>query len=102
VIAGRAGLGCRRAQSSITDGLSRPTGSARCLVVEICVNHGSGTSRDAFAGILAGVKAHGYLPPSTGGNEVAYLSAIVAARDAVLRTWGVYQVYGRSSIARRS
>jgi chitosanase len=80
------------------DGLST---LGQYIYYDISVNHGPGDSPESFGGIVARVKAHGHRPPDSGGDEVAYLSAIVAARDAVLRTWGVYQVDGRSSIALR-
>lgn len=70
------------------------------IYYDISVNHGPGPSSESFGGIVARVKADGHPPPAQGGEEIAYLSAIVAARDAVLRTWGTYQVDGRSSIAR--
>jgi len=69
------------------------------IYYDISVNHGPGSSSESFGGIVARVKADGHLPPAQGGDEIAYLSAIVAARDAVLRTSGTYQVDGRSSIA---
>jgi chitosanase len=69
------------------------------LYYDVSVNHGQGNDRESFGGIVAGVKARGYRSPARGGNEITYLSAIVAARDAVLRGWGDYQSNGRSTIA---
>jgi chitosanase len=80
------------------DGLS-PLGLY--IYYDISVNHGPGTDRESFGGIIAGVKARGYRSPARGGQETAYLAAIVAARDAVLRGWGDYQNDGRSTIARK-
>lgn len=71
------------------------------LYYDISVNHGQGNSREAFGGIVAGVKARGHRSPAQGGNATAYLSAVIAARDQVLRGWGAYQANGRSSIGRK-
>lgn len=68
------------------------------IYYDIYVNHGPGTDPESFGGIVAGVKARGHHSPAQGGNEVAYLTAIIAARDAVLHAWGDYQVDGRSTI----
>jgi chitosanase len=78
------------------DGLGR---LGRYIYYDICVNQGVGTDPDSFASIVAGVKAGGRRCPAQGGDEIAYLSAIVAARDEVLRGWGQYQVNGRGTIA---
>lgn len=80
------------------DGLS-PLGLY--IYYDIYVNHGPGADRESFHGIVAGVKARGHRSPARGGNTVAYLSAIMAARDAVLRGWGDYQANGRSTIGRK-
>jgi chitosanase len=71
------------------------------LYYDISVNHGPGTDPESFARIVADVKAKGHQSPVQGGNEVDYLRAIVAARDAVLRGWGNYQVDGRSTIGEK-
>ncbi|MDQ1481977.1 MAG: chitosanase [Actinomycetota bacterium] len=68
---------------------------------DISVNHGPGNDSESFGGIIAGVKARGHHSPAQGGSEAAYLSAIISARDAVLRSWGDYQSDGRSSIGRK-
>ena len=73
----------------------------RYLYYDGYVNHGSDTNSQSFGGIVEGVKARGQQSPAQGGNEVAYLKAVIAARDAVLKAWGTYQVDGRSSIALR-
>jgi chitosanase len=78
------------------DGLGR---LGRYIYYDICVNQGVGTDLDSFASIVAGVKAGGRRCPAQGGDEIAYLSAIVAARDEVLGGWGQYQVDGRGTIA---
>lgn len=70
------------------------------IYYDISVNHGPGSDSESFGGIISGVQKRGYRSPSNGGNEIAYLSAIVKARDAVLRSWGDYQSDGRSTIAR--
>jgi chitosanase len=70
------------------------------LYYDISVNQGPGNDPQSFGSIVAGVKAHGHRSPAQGGDESAYLSAIVAARDAVLRSWANYQVNGRSTIGR--
>lgn len=77
------------------DGL-RPLG--RYLYYDISVNHGPGNSPQSFGGILAGVKASGHRSPAQGGNETAYLGAVIAARDAALKAGGIYQIDGRGSI----
>ena len=71
------------------------------LYYDISVNHGPGADPGSFARIVADVKARGHQSPVQGGNEVDYLSAIVAARDAVLRGRGNYSPDGRSSIAQK-
>lgn len=71
------------------------------IYYDIYVNHGPGNDRESFGGIVAGVKARGHRCPAKAGNELAYLSAIIAARDAVLRGWGAYEVNGRSTIGRK-
>jgi chitosanase len=71
------------------------------IYYDVYVNHGPGDSPKSFHGIVAGVQAQGHLPPARGGNEIAYLSAVVAARDAVLPGLGVAKVNDRSSIARK-
>jgi chitosanase len=68
------------------------------IYYDISVNHGPGTDSESFGGIVEGVKAAGHHSPAQGGNEIAYLGAVLAARDAVLRSWGDYQVDGRSTI----
>jgi chitosanase len=73
----------------------------RYLYYDGYVNHGSDTDFQSFGGIVKGVKARGQQSPAQGGNEVAYLKAVIAARDTVLKAWGTYQVDGRSSIALR-
>lgn len=80
------------------DGLS-PLGLY--IYYDVSVNHGPGNDSESFGGILAGVKGRGYRSPARGGDEVTYLTAIVAARDAVLRDWGDYQSDGRSTIGRK-
>jgi chitosanase len=69
------------------------------IYYDISVNHGPGSDSQSFAGMVAGVKAGGRRCPAQGGDQIAYLSAIVAARDEVLRGWGQYQVGGRGTIA---
>ncbi len=69
------------------------------IYYDISVNHGPGNDSESFGGIISGVQKRGYLSPAKGGNEIAYLSAIVKARDAVLLGWGDYQSDGRSTIA---
>jgi chitosanase len=71
------------------------------IYYDISVNQGPGTDSEAFSSIIAEVKARGYLSPAQGGDQIAFLSAIIDARDAVLRAWGSYQVDGRDTIARR-
>jgi chitosanase len=71
------------------------------IYYDISVNQGPGTDSESFPKIVAQVKAAGHQSPAQGGDEVAFLSAIVAARDAVLKGWGNYQADGRSSIAKK-
>jgi chitosanase len=71
------------------------------IYYDISVNHGPGDDPETFASIVAGVKARGHRSPAQGGNETTYLTAILAARDAVLRGWGDYQSDGRSTIGRK-
>jgi chitosanase len=73
----------------------------RYLYYDISVNHGPGADSESFGGIIAGVKARGYRSPAQGGNEIVYLSAIITARDRVLRGWGDWQADGRSTIGRK-
>jgi chitosanase len=80
------------------DGLS-PLGLY--VYYDISVNHGPGSDAESFGGIVDGVQAAGHRPPAQGGDESAYLTAIMAARDAVLRGWGDYQANGRSTIGRK-
>jgi chitosanase len=70
------------------------------IYYDISVNQGPGTGPGSFGGIVAEVKK-GHQSPAQGGDEVAYLSAIMAARDAVLRGWHTYQVNGRSTIGEK-
>jgi len=70
----------------------------RYLYYDISVNHGPGNSPHSFGGIVAGVKASGQPSPAQGGDEIAYLSAIIAARDDALKAGSTYQVDGRSTI----
>lgn len=77
------------------DGLS-PLGLY--IYYDISVNHGPGSDRESFGGIVAGVKARGTRSPARAGNQITYLTSVVAARNAVLRGWGDYQANGRSSI----
>lgn len=71
------------------------------LYYDISVNHGPGDDSESFGGIVSGVQAGGHRSPAAGGDEVAYLEAVISARDAVLRSWGDYQADGRSTIGRR-
>jgi chitosanase len=71
------------------------------IYYDISVNHGPGGDRDSLGGIVAGVKALGFRSPARSGDEVAFLTAVLAARDAVLRNLGEYQVEGQSTIARK-
>jgi chitosanase len=73
----------------------------RYIYFDILVNHGPGSDRESFGGIIAGVKARGHRSPAQGGNEIAFLAAIVTARDVVLKGWGDFQSDGRSTIARK-
>jgi chitosanase len=70
----------------------------RYLYYDIIVNHGPAADPESFGGIVAGVKASGHRSPAQGGDETAYLTAIIAARDLVLKNWGNYQRRGRSAI----
>jgi len=77
------------------DGLNR---LGLYLYYDISVNHGPGTEPGSFEKIVTRLRAAGLDSPAQGGSEVAFLSAVVAARDAVLRDWGDYQAEGRSTI----
>lgn len=68
------------------------------LYYDISVNHGPGDDPESFGGILAGVQKQ-TPSPAKNGDETAYLYALVAARDKVLKGWGDYQKDGRSTIA---
>jgi len=81
-----------------TDGLG-PLGLA--IYYDISVNHGPGTDSESFGGIIAGVKAAGVKTPAQGGDEKTFLTAVVNARDAVLKGWGDWQSNGRSGIHRK-
>jgi chitosanase len=71
------------------------------IYYDISVNHGPGRDAESFDGIIDRVQAAGHRPPAAGGDEAAYLGAVMTARDAVLRGWGDYQVNGRSTIGRK-
>lgn len=68
------------------------------LYYDISVNHGPGDSPHSFGGIIEGVKSGGHRSPAQGGNETAYLTAIIAARDDALKAGSTYQVDGRSTV----
>lgn len=57
------------------------------ILYDISVNHGPGTDRDSFGGIVALARASAR-PPSRGGSERAYLEQLVTRRDAALVRWG--------------
>ncbi len=57
------------------------------ILYDISINHGEGTDPESFGGILATARAAAR-PPSLGGSEVTYLTALINARSAVLTTWG--------------
>lgn len=80
------------------DGLS-PLGLY--VYYDVSVNHGPGDDAESFGGIVDRVQAAGHRPPAAGGDEGAYLTAVMAARDSVLRGWGDYQDNGRSTIGRK-
>lgn len=66
------------------------------ILYDISVNHGIGTDAESFGGIVKTAQAKA-APPSRGGNNIAYLKALIAARDVILKEWGDYQSSGRSS-----
>ena len=80
------------------DGLNR---LGLYIYYDILVNHGPGTDSESFGRIVADVKSRGHHSPAQGDNEITYLSAIIAARDALLRGGGNYQVDGRSTIGQK-
>lgn len=78
-----------------TDGLGN---LGLAIYYDVSVNHGPGNDSESFGGIVAGVKADGTKAPAQGGDEKAFLTAIVDARDVVLKGWGDWQANGRSTI----
>jgi hypothetical protein len=69
-------------------------GLGLAILYDISVNHGPGTDPQSFGGIVATAQAVAP-PPSAGGSESAYLTALVNARKQVLIETGDYQTDGR-------
>lgn len=67
------------------------------ILYDISVNHGIGEQPEAFGGIVASAHAAAS-PPSSGGDEEAYLRALIDERVAILQGWGAYQTDGRQTI----
>ncbi len=82
---------------ALADGVG-PLGLA--VHYDVLVNHGVGDDAESYGGIIAAARASANKPPSAGGNEAAYLTRILDIRDAVLQSWGDFQVEGRSTIYR--
>lgn len=69
------------------------------ILYDISVNHGPGSDSESFGGIVNAAKAAAK-PPSAGGSETAYLTALCDKRDAVLKGWGDFQTNGRGNAHR--
>jgi chitosanase len=67
------------------------------IYYDVSVNHGPGDDDESFGGILAAAR-RAQRPPSQGGDETDYLTAVVKARVAVLKSWGDCQRQGRQDI----
>lgn len=70
------------------------------VLYDISVNHGPGSDSESFGGIVAAARATAP-PPSQGGTEKTYLTALCDKRDAVLQGWGDWQVNGRGAAHRQ-
>jgi chitosanase len=64
------------------------------IYYDVSVNHGPGEDADSFGGILAAARGT-TPPPADGGEETAFLRAVVDRRVRVLEGWGDYQRHGR-------
>ena len=64
------------------------------ILYDISVNHGVGDDRESFGGIVADAQDRN-APPSQGGNEAAYLDALIDFREVILAEWGDNQADGR-------
>jgi chitosanase len=64
------------------------------IYYDVSVNHGPGDDAESFGGILRAARA-ARPTPARGGDEAAYLAAVVDARAAVLEDWGDLQPDGR-------
>ena len=81
---------------AVADGVG-PLGLA--ILYDILVNHGPGEDSESFDGIVATARA-AHLPPSLGGNETAYLNALIDAREQVLILTDDNQPDGRVNMHR--
>lgn len=79
---------------AVRDGLG-PLGLA--IYYDVSVNHGPGEDSESFGGILHEAR-QSHRPPARGGDEIEFLTAVVQARVAVLKSWGDYQRHGRQRI----
>lgn len=80
-------------RQAVADGVG-PLGLT--ILYDISVNHGPGTDAESFGGIVAAAAVTAK-PPSQGGTEKAYLTALCDKRDAVLKGWGDFQANGRGN-----
>jgi chitosanase len=78
-------------QQAVRDGVQ---GLGLAILYDISVNHGPGDDPQSFGGIVATARAASP-PPSAGGSETAYLTALKNARSAVLTAWGDNPADGR-------
>jgi chitosanase len=78
-------------QQAVRDGVQ---GLGLAILYDISVNHGPGEDPQSFGGIVATARA-AHAPPSAGGSESAYLTALNSARSAVLTAWGDNPADGR-------
>ena len=64
------------------------------ILYDISINHGEGNDPESFGGIVSDAQDRNS-PPSQGGNQAAYLDALIDFREAVLEDWGDNQADGR-------
>lgn len=69
---------------ALADGMG-PLGLA--IYYDVLVNHGVGTDSESFGGILSYVRSNN-TKPSSGGNMVTWLMAVINRRDTILKGWG--------------
>lgn len=67
------------------------------IYYDVSVNHGPGEDDESFGGILSAAR-RSHRTPAQGGEEAAYLAAVINARVTVLKSWGDYQRKGRQGI----